>query len=312
MENQPPSQKQSSKPYLRRLFGTLISLLLLVVVVASQGVGEFLQALITIPFPYVAAAIGLTLLSRLFTIARWFVLLRAASAPLGILPASRLVFMGLFASNFLPTTIGGDVVRLAGAIKFKVDAGVSIASLVVDRLVGSAGMAFMLPFGLPLLIQRVNGVGLIFPFFLGAGNALGTAWQKFLRLMAQTWKSALLWVRKPTSLGLSLLCSFGHMACTFASVALLLSGLNEPLSFWTIGGLWSIAYFVSLIPVSINGLGLQEISITYIFSELGGISLPSALALAVLMRLMFLVASLPGAFFLPELLELTKKEPAAP
>ncbi len=65
----------------------------------------------------------------------------------------RITFAGLFASNFLPTTIGGDVVRLAGAIQYRLDAATSTASLVVDRLVGMAGMAMMVPFSLPSLLS---------------------------------------------------------------------------------------------------------------------------------------------------------------
>ncbi len=65
----------------------------------------------------------------------------------------RITFAGLFASNFLPTTIGGDVVRLAGAIQYELDAATSTASLVVDRLVGMAGMAMMVPFSLPSLMS---------------------------------------------------------------------------------------------------------------------------------------------------------------
>ena len=38
-------------------------------------------------------------------------------------------------------------------------------------------------------------------------------------------------------------------------------------------------YFITLFPVSINGLGLQEVALTAIFTELGGISTQAALVL---------------------------------
>ena len=49
---------------------------------------------------------------------------------------------------FLPTTIGGDVVRLAGAMQMGYDRAVSLASLVADRLIGALAMIFTVPFGL--------------------------------------------------------------------------------------------------------------------------------------------------------------------
>jgi hypothetical protein len=42
---------------------------------------------------------------------------------------------------------------------------------------------------------------------------------------------------------------------------------------------------------------LREVSVTYLFSELGGVSLESALTLAVILRALDMVVSLPGAAF---------------
>jgi hypothetical protein len=71
------------------------------------------------------------------------------------------------------------------------------------------------------------------------------------------------------------------------------------MSFWSIGGLWSIVYFVTLLPFSINGLGIQEVTLTFFFSNIGGISLESGLTLAILIRTLMMLASLPGIAFIP-------------
>jgi hypothetical protein len=78
--------------------------------------------------------------------------------------------------------------------------------------------------------------------------------------------------------------------------------LNDPVPFWVIAGLWSISYFVTLVPISINGYGVQELSLTYLFAEVAGTSMASALTLAVLVRVITMIASLPGAFYLPSIL----------
>ena len=74
------------------------------------------------------------------------------------------------------------------------------------------------------------------------------------------------------------------------------------MSFWLIVGLWSISYFVTLIPISINGYGVQELSLTFLFSTVGGMSTTAGLTLAVLIRVFYMVASLPGAVYMPAIL----------
>ena len=96
------------------------------------------------------------MVSRLAVAGRWHVLMHSAGT--GIIPRQsiRLTFAMLFASNFLPTTIGGDVVRYAGAVRLGFDNAISLASLVVDRLVGMTGMAMALPFGIPIYQQYLT------------------------------------------------------------------------------------------------------------------------------------------------------------
>jgi hypothetical protein len=61
-------------------------------------------------------------------------------------------------------------------------------------------------------------------------------------------------------------------------------------------------YFVTLIPISVNGYGLQEISMTLIFSNFGKASMSDGLTIAILFRTLMLLASLPGALSLPDIL----------
>ena len=52
---------------------------------------------------------------------------------------------------FLPSTIGGDVVRYLGGIQLDNQKIKCAGSLIMDRLVGMFGMALVLPFGLVYL-----------------------------------------------------------------------------------------------------------------------------------------------------------------
>jgi len=214
------------------------------------------------------------------------------------IPFSRtteLTLMGLFASNFLPTTIGGDVVRLTGVMQMGFDRAICLASIAADRIIGLVGMALVVPFGL-----------------IPAWNSLGQATQNSLSLMAslerptrfvrRTLETFSTWLHQPRALIASLLCTFGNMLFIFAAVYILIEGLGNHVSFWLIAGLWSLAYFVTLIPISINGYGVQELSLTFLFLHVGGLSAATSLSMAVLIRIVFMFASLPGAVFLPSIL----------
>jgi hypothetical protein len=295
-----------------RLAGTFLSLALLVYLF-SRHWQEIEDAFAQLSLPALALCLLLTLISRLAVGSRWWALLAATDLKVSWGTSQRLTFAGLFASNFLPTTIGGDVVRLAGAIQLKIDGTVSAASLIVDRLVGMAGMALALPFGVAPLwswfdLARPHSTGARPP---GLAAAAFSQWgRRALEALRGVWQSLALWRSQPRALIGALLLSGIHQLCLYLTLAILLRGLNQPLPFGQVAGLWSFVYFVTLLPVSINGYGVQELSLTFFFSQVAGVSQPAALAVAVLVRTIQMLASLPGAAFVPAILAGRREEQA--
>ncbi len=239
------------------------------------------------------------MISRFAVVGRWHTLMHSAGTGITPRQSIRLTFAMLFSSNFLPTTIGGDVVRLAGAIRLGFDQAISLASLVVDRLVGMAGMAMALPFGLPAYIQHLNQPAAAGSLSIPWLNPVLEKLRSFTRSLSQ---AVSIWLHQPRSLLVSLAFTWMHMLCTFSMVWLLLGGMGEHISFWLVMGLWSATYFVTLLPISINGMGVQELAMTYFYVALGGISPANGLTLALLMRILQMIASLPGALFIPDIM----------
>jgi len=290
--------------------GTILAIALLIYLFARQGWGDILSTFRAIPVWRLVLAFMIMLLSRLAVAGRWHVLLRAVEE----VPWSksfRITFAGLFASNFLPTTIGGDVVRLAGAIQLDMDGAVSAASLVVDRLIGMFGMALAIPFGaVPLIGWFKLGRAWQTPFQFGlASSWFSQRWEKIVDLIQRMIETVKIWIRHPKALLSSLFFTALHMLCLFGSIALLLNDMGESLSLWVVGGLWSFVYFVTLLPISINGYGVQEVSMTFIFTEVGGISVESGLAISLLIRTLQMLASVPGVLFVPGIIAGAKDQP---
>jgi uncharacterized membrane protein YbhN (UPF0104 family) len=283
-----------NRRFLLRLLGTLLAIGLIVLLVEQEGWGEVLAALKQISLARIFLGLLLILISRLFVVSRWYVLLRSGGVRISYSDAAALTFTGLFSSNFLPTTVGGDVVRLAGAMQMGYDRAVCLASIAADRLVGMLGMIFTLPFGLGPAWNSLPGATQSVAF----SAFFARVWE-FIKRTLQTFS---IWLKQPLALLAALGCTWGHMLCTFWTLYLLSDGLGGHAGFWLIAGLWSLAYFVTLVPISINGYGVQELSLTFLFSAVGGLSTAASLTVAVLIRLLYLTASLPGAAYMPIIL----------
>lgn len=303
-----------------RVLGTCLAVGLLFYLLSQQGWHEIETAIRQLSTWRILAVVVLMFVSRLVVSARWHVLLRAAGLPISAGRSISLTFAGLFASNFLPTTIGGDLIRLAGAILLKFDGTICAASLVADRLVGMAGMVMTLPVGIARWLPTLPGAQNMLPdmarapvpgwlswLFLGVmgehwREKLAGAWNKGINLVRQLVETLALWLKQPGTLLLALAITWIHMVCFFGILALLFDGMNDPIPFWVIAGLYSLVYFVTLLPISINGYGVQELSMTVVFSHLGGASMASGITAALLFRTLLMFASLPGAIFVPGIL----------
>lgn len=285
----------NNRSLLLRLGGTLLALVLVVVLAREGGWNEVLTALKQLSPATLALAVLLVLTSRMFVCLRWYILLRSGGVKIPLSRSIALTFTGLFSNNFLPTTIGGDVVRLAGAMQLGYDRAVCLASIAADRLLGALGNLFILPFGLiPAMGVLGNGVG--------QSVALAGLWTRGVRFVRRTLQTFTIWLRQPLSLLAALACTWGHAFCTITSMYIFITALGFRVDFMLVAGLWSLAYFITLIPISINGYGLQELSLTFLFSHVAGLSPAAGLTIALLFRALYTAVSLVGAFYLPGIL----------
>ena len=294
---------RKNRGLLLRLAGTLLAIVLIVILVREGGWDEVLNALKQMSLTRILISLALVMLSRFFVSGRWYILLRSGNVKISFSRSLALTFTGLFANNFLPTTIGGDVVRLAGAMQLGYDRAVCLASIAADRLMGALGNAFTLPFGLiPILGGAAHSQVL-------ESVALTGLWSQAWRFVGRTLQTFVVWFRRPVAMLGAVGCTWGHMLCTVTTMYVLIGGLGGHVNFWLIAGLWSVTYFVTLLPISINGYGVQEFSLTYLFHSIAGLSTAESLTVAVLIRALYIAVSLAGAFYLPGILAAMNESP---
>ena len=111
---------------------------------------EVWQALTrTRPGP-VLVAVLLVLVDRTLMAYRWLVLLRPFSSPGGprFAAVMRIFFVSTFVGTFLPASVGGDAVRAYALVREGVDAPASVASVLMDRMLGVLSVLIMAVVGL--------------------------------------------------------------------------------------------------------------------------------------------------------------------
>ncbi|MBV9125321.1 MAG: flippase-like domain-containing protein [Planctomycetes bacterium] len=88
-------------------------------------------------------AAGIGLASILLTFVRWYILVRAQGLPFTLVNALRLGLVGYFFSNFLPSSIGGDIIKAAFIAREQDRRTVAVATVAIDRLVGLWGLFWL-------------------------------------------------------------------------------------------------------------------------------------------------------------------------
>jgi hypothetical protein len=183
-----------------------------------------------------------------------------------------------------------------------------------------AGMAMMVPFGLPsfLAARDMTGNSLLNPYILMGGilpasivKWVTPLWNKAGKLFQRIIAALAIWKKQPLSLLQSLAFTWVNMLGLFSVLYVIFQGMGEDIPIWLIGGLYSLVYLITLLPFSINGYGIQEVSMTFIFSSVGGVSMQNALTAALLFRTLMMIASLPGAAFVPGLLAGARSQPGS-
>ncbi len=233
---------------------------------------------------------------------RWFSLLLAQKVNISYWQAFSIVLVGAFASNFLPTTIGGDTIRAVAIFQYTDRKAVGLGSIVLDRLLNITSMAFTLPiawyvFGNPVdLISRSTPTVQVAPFGFVSGHWKG--W--FEKAFAKTLRAYRVWANQPWALAQAFLIAIISNLLVMFGSWIMTQQLGMGVTFVQVMGVVSISYVVTNLPISINGYGIREIALTTLYVKLGS-SLEQATTLALIIRIIGVLVTTPGAFWLSKL-----------
>jgi hypothetical protein len=263
---------------------------------------------------WLAAALLLYLVMILASAWRWSLLLHAQHLriPYSFLTSSYLV--ATFLNNFLPSNIGGDVIRIADTARIAGSKTLATTVVLIDRGIGLLGLALMAATGASLM-QRLS-VGPVGPRMLWAGFCVGaivatpallmpesmTRLLAPLRVFHQEWVdqriaklTAALTKFKETPTAVAG-CFLGAVIVQTVLVLFYLAiahSMNIPVGFAELAVIVPVSFIVQMIPVSLNGFGVREATFAFYFTRLG-LPLESALLVSFMGAALIMLFSLSG------------------
>src|SRR5712671_892257 len=100
---------------------------------------------------WIAAALGLYALTVVVTVWRWWLLLDAQEVVISYRAVLASMSVALFFNNFLPSNIGGDVVRIADTAKVARSKTLAATVVLADRAMGMMGLILIAATGVTLV-----------------------------------------------------------------------------------------------------------------------------------------------------------------
>ena len=290
-----------------------ISILLLTLLVMYIDLVESWQTIRDAQPIFILMLFTLFLAQRFLSAYRWFVLLHGKNVAITFGKIIRLTFISVFLGTFMPG--GTELARLYLLSKTTSDLALTVSSLLVERMLALIALLCLAVFallaeppGLPSILGHLAWLALVL-LTLGSLTLMNKNWRKMIdRLLSRQWLSSIregtrkfytrldAYANQPWLLVWSMVLAFGmqliRVGCTiFGAWAL---GVQLPMM--TFLAIVPLIFLIALLPISVAGLGVRETAFVSLFS-LAGVSAEVAFTLSILLFVMSILTTLPGAYF---------------
>jgi glycosyltransferase 2 family protein len=268
--------------------------------------------------PWLVAALGVQAVNLLVGTWRWRLLLDAQHVKLKIRTLLDSYLVATFFNNFLPSNVGGDVIRIRDTASAMQSKTLATTVVLVDRALGLMALVLISAVGATAAARLYgSGASPIWPtwlwaFFIAAAAITAPvvyAPEGFGRLLQPLTVVHPEWVgtridkltaalgrfrERPGALAG---CFSGAVVVQGLMVAFYLTvvyALKIPVTASELAVIVPISLVVQMLPVSVNGLGLREATFSFYFNRLG-LPIESAVLLSLMGAAVLMVFSLSGA-----------------
>jgi len=315
----------------------VVSVGLLAALLTQVEVGRLWRDTRTASLPWLGVALSLYLAQTLVAAWRWQRLLEAQRIHLPFARLANSFLVATFFNNFLPSNIGGDVIRITDTAREAGSRTIATTVVLIDRLIGVLGLVSVAAIGATLTARRSEAIGPIGPGILWLALLAGLAVTAFvvlmpdaaigllrpLRAFRREWvdnrleKLAAALTRFRSAPWALTACFAGALVVQATIVAFYVAvawALRIPIPPAHLAILIPVSFIVQMVPLSVNGFGVRETTFGLYFSRLG-LPLESALALSFVGAVLIMLFSTTGAVAYltrPRRLEPEAAAPAVP
>jgi uncharacterized protein (TIRG00374 family) len=315
MDLRPPGARDGRLVFLGKL---VVSALLLTILFWRVDRPTVLRTVQALPLKVFLGCAALYILGYLISTLRWQRLLLAEGIRLPLWRLTLVYFEAAFFNLFLPTLIGGDIVR--GYTIYRITQGhdASIPSILVDRLSGFAALVGIALIALGLASRQVRDPQ-VAVMILAVAVAFSAVIAVLLHDRMKERASGLLRIVRLTrfqaklqgmvgalqryrghrrALGQAIALSVLLQALIIVTYYLIGAGLNlgVPIAYFFL--YVPLITFVAMLPVSVAGLGVREGGAVYFFAKVG-VDTATALTMSLVwFSLTLVVSGLGGLAFL--------------
>jgi uncharacterized protein (TIRG00374 family) len=255
--------------------------------------------------------------------ARWWLVARITDTALTLTAALRILVIGMFFNQTLPSSVGGDAVRVWLVTRENIPLGKAVNVVLCDRVLALVVLVGLIGATLPAIYARVEdeatraalaalvGVGAVgLAVFLVAGERLADLLRRWrvTRPFGNLASDFRRLFTRPAAIIPLTLSTIIHLL-TVLTIMLLAWGLDIEAGF--LDGLMIVPTVVLLttLPISVAGWGVREGAMVAGFGLIG-VPADGALVVSVLFGLATILISLPGG--LVWLVGRSRGEPASP
>jgi len=312
-----PADPSSARRYVVLALKIVVSIVLLSLLFSKIDVAQLWAIARRASLPWFAVALAIYAVNMIASTWRWHLLLSAQEVNLRRRWLLGSFLVASFFNNFLPSNIGGDVIRISDTARAARSRTLAATVVLMDRVLGLMALIFVAAVGASAA-GAVHPAALpIWPIWLWAGLLAGAA-ASAPAVLAPVGFSRLLqplavfhpeWVGSRIDTLIEILTRFrarpGTLARCFAT-AVFVQGtmvlyyfavtyalhLNVALS--DIAVIVPISFVVQMLPVSFGGFGVREATFSIYFSRIGQ-PIESAIAMSLIGQALIILFSLTGA-----------------
>jgi uncharacterized membrane protein YbhN (UPF0104 family) len=284
-----------------------LSLALCAFIFHSLDIDALAAALRQLGLVALMAALLLIALQAVIIGWRWHRIVQLLGGRLLVREAVTWVFAGMFYNNALPTSVGGDAVRIWLLRRSGMPLALSLGSVVIERATGIVILGLLVSACVPAVWEPLEGHGArlalacVGPILL-AGLVVAALVDRFAGgWLPERMIEALRWLgeglrrlamQRPALAeiaGLGVAASLTGLLAAFVLGTGLGIHLGLPAYVSLVGG----SVLLSVLPISLGGWGVRELGMVALFGAIGA-SAEKALALSVVWGFLPLLVSLPA------------------